>query len=445
MVAVTVSTMTPGRPRAALGPSRRRNPGPRRVAMLSLHTSPLAQPGEGDAGGMNVYVLQLARQLAARDVAVEVFTRSTSGDLPPVVEAAPGVLVRHVAAGPYEGLRRDELPGQLCSFTAGVLRAEAFATPGYYDLVHSHYWLSGQVGWVASERWDVPLVHSAHTLAKVKNASLAEGDTPEPRVRVLGEEQVVAAADRLVAATVDEARQLRQLYDAQPGQVDVIAPGVDLEMFRLGDASASRNHLGIPPDALVLAFVGRVQKLKAPDVLLRAAACLLSSDPDLRARLVVLVVGGASGVGGSESVAELHRLACELGVDDVVRYLPAMPPAELVHVYRAATAVVVPSHNETFGLVAVEAQACGTPVVATRVGGLRTAVAPTGVLVDGHDPRAWAASLRPILMSERHRATLATAAHAHALGFGWDVTAAATLETYTSALMSTERRLEVVS
>src|ERR1700761_2102609 len=193
--------------------------------MLSVHTSPLARPGTGDAGGMNVYIVELSKQLAAQGTEVEIFTRATEGGLAPSVELAPGVLVRHVTAGPYEGLSKEDLPGQLCAFTSGVLRTEAFQDPGHYDLIHSHYWLSGQVGWLAKERWGVPLVHSAHTLAKVKNTLLATGDTPEPMARVIGEEQVVAEADRLIASTREEADELIRLYAADPAAVDIIAPG----------------------------------------------------------------------------------------------------------------------------------------------------------------------------------------------------------------------------
>jgi len=185
---------------------------PRRVAMLSIHTSPLDQPGTGDAGGMNVYVVETARRLAAAGTEVEIFTRGTSSQLPSSVELAPGVLVRHITAGPYEGLVKNDLPGQLCAVTAGVMRVEAARPEGWFDLIHSHYWLSGQVGWLASERWRVPLVHSMHTMAKVKNAELAEGDTPEPDIRIIGEEQVVEAASRLTANTSAEAGELIDLY-----------------------------------------------------------------------------------------------------------------------------------------------------------------------------------------------------------------------------------------
>ena len=182
--------------------------------MISLHTSPLDQPGTGDAGGMNVYVLELAKRLAARGTEVDIFTRATSSALPVSVEAAPGVLVRNIHAGPFEGLTKDELPGQLCVFAREVLRSEASQPLGHYAAVHSHYWLSGQVGALARDRWSVPLVHSMHTMAKVKNDALAEGDTPEPSARIIGEEQVVEAADLLIANTDTEAKQLINLYDA---------------------------------------------------------------------------------------------------------------------------------------------------------------------------------------------------------------------------------------
>ena len=216
---------------------------PRRVAVLSVHTSPTEQPGTGDAGGMNVYVAQTAIRMARRGVEAEIFTRATSSEQPPTVELEPGATVRFVAAGPFEGLGKDDLPSQLCAFTAGVLRAEARHDPGWYDVVHSHYWLSGQVGWLARDRWGVPLVHSAHTLAKVKNAALAAGDTPEPRVRVIGEDQVVAEADRLVANTEIESKQLLDLYDADPRRTVTIPPGVDTDRFRPGDRAAARAEL----------------------------------------------------------------------------------------------------------------------------------------------------------------------------------------------------------
>lgn len=271
---------------------------PRRVAMLSVHTSPLHQPGTGDAGGMNVYIVELAQRLAAQNVEVEIFTRATTGALPPTVELAPGVLVRHVDAGPYEGLAKEELPAQLCAFTHGVMQAWAGHRPGHYDLVHSHYWLSGHVGWLAAERWGVPLVHAMHTMAKVKNAALADDDTPEPAARVIGETQIVRAADRLIANTAEEAGELVRHYEADPDKVAVVHPGVNLDRFRPADGrAAARARLGLPQDALIPLFAGRIQPLKAPDVLLRAVAVLLDERPELRSRIVVPVVGGPSGSG----------------------------------------------------------------------------------------------------------------------------------------------------
>src|ERR1039457_4572060 len=217
-------------------------PFPRRIATVSVHTSPLEQPGTGDAGGLNVYVVEVARRLAARGVEVDVFTRAVSRDLPPVGELAPGVLVRPLPAGPFDDLDKADLPGQLCHFTFEVLRAEAAYAPGRYDLLHGHYWLSGQVGAVAKERWGVPLVQSMHTLGKVKNAALAAGDTAEPAARIRGEAEAGAAAGRLVADADDEARQLIGLYDAAPARVAVINPGVDLSVFPPGSRGEAEGH-----------------------------------------------------------------------------------------------------------------------------------------------------------------------------------------------------------
>jgi D-inositol-3-phosphate glycosyltransferase len=418
---------------------------PRRVSVLSVHTSPLEQPGTGDAGGMNVYIVETATRMARRGVAVEIFTRATSSEQPPVAALAPGVLVRHVAAGPFEGLGKNDLPSQLCAFTAGVLRAEARHEPGYYDVIHSHYWLSGQVGWLARDRWGVPLVHSAHTLARVKNAALAEGDEPEPVVRVIGEDQVVAEADRLIGNTDEESRQLVELYGADPRRTVTIPPGVDLARFRPGSRAVARAALGLPADAVVLAFVGRIQPLKAPDVLLRAGAELLRRDPALRTRLVLLVAGGPSGTGLAEPTA-LQELAAALGIADVVRFLPPQGPG-LVDVYRAADVVAVPSHNESFGLVALEAQACGTPVVAARVGGLPVAVADgrSGLLVPGHRAEQWADALAAVALRPGRPDELGAAAVVHARAFSWDRAADALLDTYASAAAEFTQRQRVLA
>lgn len=403
-----------------------------RVAVLSVHTSPLAQPGTGDAGGMNVYVLQTALHMAQRGVQVEIFTRATSSADAPVVHVAPGVLVRNVIAGPFEGLDKYDLPTQLCAFTAGVLRAEANHEPGYYDIVHSHYWLSGQVGWLARDRWAVPLVHTAHTLAAVKNAALADGDAPEPALRAVGEQQVVDEADRLIVNTEDEAQQLVSLHHADPARIDVVHPGVDLATFTPGDKAAARAALGLAADEQIVAFVGRIQPLKAPDVLLRAAAKLAA--PGRRGGPIRIVVAGGPSGSGLAAPDGLVLLAGELGIADRVTFLPPQSREELVNVYRAADLVAVPSYSESFGLVAVEAQACGTPVVAAAVGGLPVAVRDgvSGALVDGHDPDRWAGVIGDLLGGDL--AAMGRAARTHASMFSWDHTVDALLGAYQRAI-----------
>jgi len=408
---------------------------PKRVATISVHTSPLEQPGTGDAGGMNVYVVEVAKRLAARGVEVDIFTRAVSRDQPPVVELAPGVLVRHIEAGPFEDLDKTDLPSQLCQFTFEVLREEAAHAPGRYDLVHGHYWLSGQVGAVAKERWGVPLVQSMHTLGKVKNAALALGDTAEPDIRIRGEAEVIAAADRIVANTSAEAGELIKFYEANPRRVAAVSPGVDLAMFRPGSQRQARRRLGIAPNAVVLMFAGRVQPLKAPDILLRAAARLVSDHPRLAERLVVAFVGGPSGTGRNDPDS-LIQLASALGISANVRLEPPCPQRDLADWYRAASVVVVPSYSESFGLVAVEAQACGTPVVAAAAGGLRTAVRDgfSGVLIDEHDPAKYASAIWNLIADSGRLARLSRGARKHASGFGWSATVDQLLAVYGDAM-----------
>jgi D-inositol-3-phosphate glycosyltransferase len=408
-----------------------------RIAILSVHTSPLHQPGTGDSGGMNVYIAETAKRIAERGIEVEIFTRATSLTEPDATELAPGVLVRHIPAGPFEGLRKEDLPSQLCAVTAGVLRAEATKNEGFYDLIHSHYWLSGQVGWIAQERWGVPLVHTMHTMARVKNLTLAQGDTPEPAIREIGEEQVVAAADRLVANTHAEAKELIELYHADPNRVRVVHPGVDLDVFVPGNQSSARSDLGLSQEAIVLLFVGRIQPLKAPDVLIKATAEILKQKPELRSRLVVAICGGPSG-SGLESPGALVELANQLGVSDVVRFVPPTNRNDLVKWFQAASVCVVPSYSESFGLVAIESQACGTPVIAARVGGLPTAVRDgiSGVLVDGHAATTWAKHIIDVVTNDQLRSKLSTGAIAHASHFGWKDTTDKLLSVYNEAVKS---------
>ncbi|MEU3688065.1 D-inositol-3-phosphate glycosyltransferase [Streptomyces narbonensis] len=394
--------------------------------MLSVHTSPLHQPGTGDAGGMNVYMVELSRALAELGVEVDLFTRCRGEGLPPLVELAPGVRVRHLHAGPRGPLPKEAMPDLVVPFSLALLKEDR-----RYDLVHSHYWLSGQAGRIASVGWRIPLVHTAHTLARVKNASLAEGDTPEPELRVRGELQVAGSADRLIANTTDEAEALRTLYGAPAERTEVVRPGVDLRTFRPsgGGRAAARARLGLPADAFVPLYAGRIQPLKGPDVLVRAVAELLRLEPGLRHRLLVPVVGGHS---GATREGTAWKLAGELGVTDVLRACPPVPQEKLADWYRAADVLVVPSRSESFGLVALEAQACGTPVLAAAVGGLPTAVRDgvTGLLVHGHDPVEYARRLRWLAAHPEEVRAMGEAAVRHARGMSWRASAGRTVEVY---------------
>lgn len=399
-----------------------------------VHTSPLDQAGIGDAGGMNIYVAENAKRMAAMGVEVDIFTRRTQTDLPATVELAPGVTVRHLDVGPIAGVTKEQLPLYIEDLSREFTRAVQGKIS--YDVIHSHYWISGAVGIPASKKFDIPLVHTMHTTAKVKNLNLAEGETPEPESRIIGETEVVKAASALIANTDAEAASLVSLYGACPDLVHVVTPGVDLYTFTPGAGrAAARKQLGMAPDAHIITFVGRIQPHKGPELLIRAISEMLSHSPHLRANLVVFIIGGASGVGTGE-VERLKELVNWLNLADVIRFLPPVHRSELPDWYRAADLVCVPSYSESFGLVALEAQACGTPVVATAVGGLRTAVADgiSGVLVDGHDPRAWSSVLARLLVEPARRILLSLGAVEHASHFGWDATARGTLDIYDRVL-----------
>ena len=397
-----------------------------------VHTSPLEQAGTGDAGGMNIYVVENAIKMAAAGVEVDIFTRATDVNHSAVVEIAPGVRVRHIEAGPYKGLSKEELPSQLGALTHGMMDTLSTLPKNYYKILHSHYWISGQLGWMVSEQTQIPLVHTMHTMAKVKNLNLAEGESAEPLTRAIGEEQIVKNAAALIANTDAETASLVSLYGACPDNVFVVTPGVDLQRFTPGTGkAAARAKLNIAPDAQLLTFVGRIQPHKGPEVLVRTVAEMVSHSPYLRAKLALVIIGGASGSGSSEP-DRLKSLAKFLGVEDIVHFMPPVSRDVLPDWYRAADLVCVPSYSESFGLVALEAQACGTPVVATAVGGLRTAVADgiSGSLVDGHDPRAWSAVISRLLADPARRITLSLGAMKHASNFGWDLAARRTLDVY---------------
>jgi len=407
-----------------------------KIATLMVHTSPLDQAGIGDAGGMNVYVVESAKKMAQSGVLVDIFTRANHPDLPESVEIAEGVTVKHLVAGPFEGLSKEELPSQLGALTSSFMNHQKLLPSDYYSLLHSHYWISGQLGWMVSERTGIPLIHTMHTTAKVKNLNLAENEKPEPQTRAIGEEQVVKASTGLIANTDAEAASLVSLYDACPDNVFVVAPGVDLQRFSPGiGKAAARVKLNIAPDAIMLTFVGRIQPHKGPDVLLRAAAEMVTHSPHMRAKLAVVIMGGASGSGVNE-LEKLKVLAKFLKIEDVTHFVDPVSREELPNWYRASDLVCVPSYSESFGLVALEAQACGTPVVATAIGGLRTAVSDgiSGSLVDGHDPKAWSAVISRLIAEPQRRLLLSIGAVEHASHFGWENTARKTLDVYDWAL-----------
>jgi D-inositol-3-phosphate glycosyltransferase len=403
-----------------------------RIATLMVHTSPLEQAGLGDAGGMNVYVVENAIKMAKAGVEVDIFTRAATPGLPESVEIAEGVTVRHLEASSFQPLSKEELPSQISALTSSFMHFAESKPKDYYDIIHSHYWISGQLGWMISERTDIPLVHTMHTMAKVKNLNLADGDSPEPLTRAIGEEQVVQAASALIANTDAEAASLVSLYDACPDTVHVVTPGVDLQRFTPGTGkTTARAKLDIADDALLLLFVGRIQPHKGPEVLIRAIAEMLHHSPYLRAKLALVIMGGASGSGSNEP-ERLKQLAIFLGVNNVVHFKDPVKRDDLADWYRSADLVCVPSYSESFGLVALEAQACGTPVVATAVGGLRTAVSDgiSGSLVDGHDPKAWSAVISRLLAEPQRRLLLSMGAVVHASHFGWERTARRTLDVY---------------
>jgi D-inositol-3-phosphate glycosyltransferase len=402
---------------------------PLRVAMLSLHTSPLAQPGGGDAGGLNVYVRALALELASAGMDVDIFTRTTgTGGQPTVEEPAPRMRVHNIPAGPAGKVPKEALPRLVGDLVAGITAGGA----GPFDLIHSHYWVSGLAGLLLASEWKVPLVHTMHTMARVKNQHSAPGQPVEPGRREEGEERIVRGATRLIANTVAEVEELHRHYGADPARIDVVVPGADLRVFRPAFRSRSRSQLGIPPEVFHVVFAGRLQRLKGPHVLIQAAAALKRHRPELPLRLSI--VGSSSGA----DKYDLAQLAQELDVTDRVGFFPPVAAIDLAHWYRAADVVAMPSASESFGLVALEAQACGTPVLATDVGGLPYAVSDgrTGLLVKGRHAKDWARALEALWDDPQTRLDLGRAASVHAESFSWQRTAGLTVESYDRALAS---------
>ena len=384
----------------------------RRLAVLSLHTSPLAQPGQGDSGGMNVYVRELVSSLAQAGVSADVFTRRWDDATPEIVEVEPGFRVVHVDAGPPD-LAKEDLPDVVDAFADGV--RDHLRALGDVDALHANYWLSGVAGHRLKHELDLPLVSTFHTLARVK----AETGDPEPERRVRAEADVIGCSDAILASCEAEADQLQRLYGADRRRIELVAPGVDHAFFSPGDQRGARRALGFGDEPMLL-FVGRIQPLKGLDVAVGALAALTRRDATL------VVVGGPSGVDGHREVERIKHLAHQLGVADRVRFVPPQPHHLLSTYYRAADLCLVPSRSESFGLVALEAAACGTPVVAAAVGGLRTLVddGHTGVLIEGRDPADFGAAAERILADPALAASMSAAGTRMARDYTWSTTAA---------------------
>lgn len=394
--------------------------------MVSVHTSPLAAPGGREAGGMNVYVRELSRELGARGYAVDVFTRCTSPEAPEVQPIGPNVRVVNIHAGP-SGIEKDDIPSHLDEFEANVL---AFAEREgiAYDMVHSHYWISGSVATRLCDRWNVPLVAMFHTLGEVKNrARLTEH---EGDLRIATERAVTATAERIVVASDHERQLLMTLYGARPETIAVVPCGVDLDLFMPMDKDAARRRLGLRDGERIILFVGRIEPLKGIDILISAAA-QLHEEENFR----VLIVGGDARA--EAQIAELRRLAQELDVDHHISFVGAVEHSELPMYYNAADVCVVPSFYESFGLVAVESMACGTPVVASRVGGLTTTISDgeTGYLIPWRCPEPFAERLELLLDNDELRASFGRAGRETVERYRWANVADAVAELYDSLLV----------
>lgn len=389
-----------------------------RVAMLSLHTSPLAQPGTGDSGGMNVYIRELVGHLAHTGAQVNVYVRRWHPDLADEVELETGVRVVHISAGPVE-LAKEALYDIVDEFVDKV--AADIAAQGGVDVLHANYWLSGVAGHRLKHRLGVPLVTTFHTLARVK----AETGDHEPERRAIAETEVIACSDAVTASCVAEAQWLRRLYETPEERISYVVPGVEHALFSPGTQSAARQAVGLDERPTIL-FVGRIQPLKGPSVAVEALGRMKNRD----ARLVI--VGGPSGLKGQGEIDRVNQAIERYGLRDRVVFHEPVPHHLLSSWYRAADVVVVPSRSESFGLVALEASACGTPVVASSVGGLRTLVehGRTGFLVSGRDPSVFATYLDQILSKPMLAAQLAFESFERAQEYRWSTTAASLVELY---------------
>ncbi len=401
----------------------------RRLAVLSLHTSPLAQPGTGDGGGMNVYVRELTTALARAGVECDVYTRAWSGELPATVTVEPGFRLHHVPAGPLAPLPKEELPAVVDEFADNV-RARMESGAGVhdaagFDALHANYWLSGLAGHRLKHELGLPLVSTFHTLARVKaEASPEEVSSDEPHRRMEAEAAIARCSDVVLASCTVEAAQLAEIYDGDVARVRVVAPGVDHAFFGPGHRLQARRALGLPQGVPLLLFVGRLQPLKRVEVAVSALTELRDAH--------LVVVGGPSGPRGDSYQADVAKLVEASGLRERVWFVEPQPHELLSTYYRAADVCVVPSRSESFGLVALEAAACGTPVVAAAVGGLTTLVdhGRTGYLVEEATPEAVAEAAGRILADPLLAERLGTAAVVRARRYTWAHSASLLRATY---------------
>ncbi len=393
-----------------------------RLAMLSVHTSPLAMLGGKKTGGMNVYVRALSRELGRRGIAVDVFTRRTAPDDAPTVPLGERARVVHLPAGPSVPLAPSAIYPHVGTFAREVLSFAAREGVDY-DLIYSHYWLSGCVANTLRQRWGVPVVQMFHTLGHMKNRVALNARQTEQDVRIATESAIMAWADRLIAATPAERAQLLWLYRADRRKITVVPPGVDLERFHPIPQAEARAQIGVRQDGYLLLFVGRIEPLKAVDSLLQALALLRTERPQLAEAICTLVVGGSGETASTD--AETRRLMAlreRLDVRQRVRFLGARSQEALPAFYAAADALIMPSDYESFGMVALEAMACGTPVIASEIGGLAFLVRHNvnGFHIPTRDPAALARRIACILTHPERRAELGRAARVTALEYGWD-------------------------
>jgi D-inositol-3-phosphate glycosyltransferase len=406
-----------------------------RVAYLALHTSPLLQPGVGNAGGMNVYVDELACTMAGRGIEADVFTRRTDPDQPDVIEVRDGYRVIYLDAGPPRPLPISELMTHVAEFGEGVV---ANTRNSGFDVVHSHYWLSGWAGVLVKEAHGLPLANSFHTLGRVKDVARRRDEAPSSIARLRAEDGVIAGSDCVIASTPYEFDDLIEHYAASPERLCISQPGIDHSLFTPGDRSEARERIGVGDEPLLLC-VGRIQAHKGFDV----AIDMLSLLPETLAvgsgAPTLMIVGGPSGPNGEKEVEGLRSRAVVMGVADRVRFVSPQPHGSIVDYYRAADLLVMPSRSESFGLVAAEAQASGLPVVAARVGGLPNVVdaSTSGLLVNDHDPHSFAAAATAILDHPMFRSNLSAGAVKFAARFSWDGTADRLLDLYDGIVRST--------